>query len=80
MLFQEPEETDNVTFTFDCHDKEWQLKISRIDKELIRVKLQGERNYDFYMRAGDRYDTMVRVATQEGYQEPNKPFPAGNED
>ncbi len=71
-----PEAVSSVEFDFDCHDTDWTLKVSDIDKELICLELTGERNYVIYITANNKYELFEQIASRAGYKVPNRPMPA----
>ncbi len=67
-----PKEISEVAMEFDCHDEKWNLSVQKIDKNKLRVMLDGPRNYVVYVKNQDKYDVVRKIASLEGFRSDNK--------
>ncbi len=72
FMLKEPEATDSLSFKFNCHDSQWILTVERIDDKILRVTLDGDRHYIYYIDNRGDYDLYQQVASERGYSVRNK--------
>ena len=66
------EPLDSVTFSFDCHEENWDMQIDKMDDDILRVSLVGPRQYELYISNRQSFEEFAKVASVRGYNVANK--------
>ena len=73
-----PEALDTVVFNFECHDEDWTMTVDKISDEVMRINLEGPRNYLMYLGNNQTFESFQKAASEEGYVTKNKVMPISN--
>ncbi len=63
---------DSVRFDFECHDESWKMQIDKMSEEILRIRLEGPREYELYTANRKRFEEFAKVASVDGYNTANK--------
>ncbi len=63
---------DTLKFDFDCHDERWNMQIDKMSDDILRIKLEGPRNYELYTANRKSFEEFAKVASVDGYNTANK--------
>ncbi|WP_026510383.1 hypothetical protein [Butyrivibrio sp. LC3010] len=67
-----PEPVDSISFDFKHDEDDWNLEISDVGNNMLRVVLEGPEKYRVYIKNNKKYDEFLKAASAEGYHSPNK--------
>ncbi len=69
---KDTEPLDSVSFTFECHEENWDMQIDKMSDEILRIRLSGPREYELYTANRQSFEEFAKVASADGYNVANK--------
>ena len=69
-----PEAVESISLEFDCDGSTWTMVIDKIDNDIVRMVIDGERSYTVYLDNGGSFEKYKMVVSLKGINAKNKPI------